>query len=592
MKLFKSIIFGVAGLMTMASCNDWLDVNDNPNAPALQKVSYSTQLPWIQYHLAYATGAHGYRSQFICQLFTATSRTHRDGCSAMWEATTSLSTTPYQQFFVGAGPNLIDMYDKAMAANAYHYAGAAKLLKSYGFLLMADMYGEMPYTEANAASAHPKYDDGETIYKGCLADIDEAIELFQKTQDASLPSLAEGDSWNAGNVNKWLKMAYLLKARTLNQLSKKSAYYDPNVILDCVAKAQQSIDDDTYILNEDVRENTKDFISSDPMKTNYNWNQTYNGNRHITMPTKWLEDLLTNFDGKGVEDPRADKILAWREFSNNGVKEWRRGKGVDMSTDIRIANNGLANFISHNNGGWISSMKDKNGNPLRTEDSVYVGIYSGSVGIYSSLNCMWNPFQGKNDSKSWYASSGNVYVRPNSPYLWATYAEACFIKAEVLMRQNDKGGAFEAYKAGIKANIDEINKMLTIWTGGDYDGCPSFGQMDQTKIDNFMNNAIGDASNISMEKIMTQKLIAMLYSTVNWNDMRRHDYKDYMGWQLPYEYDKNADALKAIPVGKQWERIKQCSHEINYNADELKAIQPNYNADDVWTIPVWWNIAD
>lgn len=592
MKLFKSIIFGVAGLMTMASCNDWLDVNDNPNAPALQKVSYSTQLPWIQYHLAYATGAHGYRSQFICQLFTATSRTHRDGCSAMWEATASLSTTPYQQFFVGAGPNLIDMYDKAMAANAYHYAGAAKLLKSYGFLLMADMYGEMPYTEANAASAHPKYDDGETIYKGCLADIDEAIELFQKTQDASLPSLAEGDSWNAGNVNKWLKMAYLLKARTLNQLSKKSAYYDPNVILDCVAKAQQSIDDDTYILNEDVRENTKDFISTDPMKTNYNWNQTYNGNRHITMPTKWLEDLLTNFDGKGVEDPRADKILAWREFSNNGVKEWRRGKGVDMSTDIRIANNGLANFISHNNGGWISSMKDKNGNPLRTEDSVYVGIYSGSVGIYSSLNCMWNPFQGKNDSKSWYASSGNVYVRPNSPYLWATYAEACFIKAEVLMRQNDKGGAFEAYKAGIKANIDEINKMLTIWTGGDYDGCPSFGQMDQTKIDNFMNNAIGDASNISMEKIMTQKLIAMLYSTVNWNDMRRHDYKDYMGWQLPYEYDKNAAALKAIPVGKQWERIKQCSHEINYNADELKAIQPNYNADDVWTIPVWWNIAD
>lgn len=24
---------------------------------------------------------------------------------------------------------------------------------------------------------------------------------------------------------------------------------------------------------------------------------------------------------------------------------------------------------------------------------------------------------------------------------------------------------------------------------------------------------------------MSQKFIAMLYSTVNWNDMRRHDYK-------------------------------------------------------------------
>lgn len=67
MKLFKSIILGLAGLMTFTSCNDWLDINDNPNTPAQAVVPVNTLLPWIQFHLGYATGAHGYRSQFICQ---------------------------------------------------------------------------------------------------------------------------------------------------------------------------------------------------------------------------------------------------------------------------------------------------------------------------------------------------------------------------------------------------------------------------------------------------------------------------------------------------------------------------------------------
>ena len=584
MKILKSLILGIAGIAMLTSCNDWLDINDNPNTPAQSAVPVNTLLPWVQYHVGYATGAHGYRSQFICQIFTATSRTHRDGCSAMWEATTSMCTTPYQQFFVGAGPNIADMYSKAMAQEAWHYAGAALILKSYGFLLMADIYGEMPYFEANAASSHPAYDSCETIYTECLKNIDEAIELFGKTQPAlaSVPSLAEGDTWNGGDVDKWIKMAYLLKARTLNQLSKKSAYYNADEIIACLDKAQKSIDDDTYIKHEDVAETSKDFISTDPMKTNFNWDQTYNGNRHITMPTKWFENLLTNFDGKGIEDPRADKLLAWRQFSNNGEKEWRRGVGVDMQTDIRTKNSGLANFISREKGGWKPSID------VRGEDSVYVGIYSGSVGVYKNANVLYEPVSG------WYPSSGNVYVRPNSHYLWASYSEACFIRAEVEMRRNNKGAAFNAYKEGIKANIDELNRMLTLWTGDVYDECPSFGQMTQEKIDAFMNGAIGDASNITMGKIMTQKLIATLYSTVVWNDMRRHDYSSdsYMGWQMPAEYYTNAAALKKIPSGQKWERIMQCSHETTYNADELAKIQPNYAADDIWTYPIWWNIAE
>ena len=47
MKLLKSIILGVAGatMLSMTSCNDWLDVNDNPDTPSQDKVKVTTMLP-------------------------------------------------------------------------------------------------------------------------------------------------------------------------------------------------------------------------------------------------------------------------------------------------------------------------------------------------------------------------------------------------------------------------------------------------------------------------------------------------------------------------------------------------------------------
>lgn len=582
-KIKKLLVCAFAGLM-LTSCSDWLDVNENPNTPAQQAVSVSTLLPWVQYHLGYASGAHGFRSQFICGIFTQTSRVTRDGCSAMWEATNSMTTTPYQQFFVGAGPNIEDMYKKAVANEAWHYAAAADITKALGFLLMADMYGEMPYHEANAASAHPAYDTGEEIYKCCLEKIDEAIEFFGRTQKIGQPALSIGDTWCNGDIDKWVKFAYLLKARTLNQLSKKSKYYDAQLILDCLAKAQQSINDDVYVAHADIRESNKDFISGDPLQTNFLWNQTYNSGRHRTMPTKWFTDLLTNFNGKGIEDPRADKILAWREFSNNGKPEWRRGVGVDMQTEIRLENNGLAEFTQRDNGGWKPSK------PERAADSVYVGIYAGSVGVYATENVVYD-----RSTPGWHPSSGNVYLRPDSYFYWGSFAEACFIKAEVLMRMGNKGEAFNAYVNGVKANIDQINKMLEVWpkeANDVFKGCPSFGPIDDAKVTAFMDGVIKDNANFGMEQIMTQKMIALLYSPINWNDMRRHDYKDYQNWNIAKEYYSNSAALRAIPQGKQWRRIKQCSHEINYNMDQLKAIQPNFGDDDIWTYPCWWDIAE
>ena len=70
---------------------------------------------------------------------------------------------------------------------------------------------------------------------------------------------------------------------------------------------------------------------------------------------------------------------------------------------------------------------------------------------------------------------------------------------------------------------------------------------------------------------------------------------------MPAYHKTLVDAMKAIPEGKQFRRWRQCSHELNYNADNLQAIGAQVpgadmslaggwnKADDVWTIPVWWD---
>ena len=315
MKLLKSIICCLAVSMAFTSCNDWLDVNDDPNTPPAEYAKIEQLLPWCQHYVNYAYGTWGFRSQFACQAFTATSRVTRDGCSAQWEPTTSLNTTPYQVFFVGAGPNLDDMYDKAMNQGAYHYAACARLLRAYGFALMVDIYGEMPYTEAMGASLTPRYDDGKTIYLGIIGEVEEAIQLFGQEQAAGAPELAVGDSWNNGDVAKWTKMAYLLKARLLNHMSKKAngsykeGKYDTAEILACLDKAMQSNADNTVITHYDMAENTVDVLLSDPVQTSPAFDNAGMGGGATTRPTQWLVEILTNFNGVGVEDPRADKIL-------------------------------------------------------------------------------------------------------------------------------------------------------------------------------------------------------------------------------------------------------------------------------------------
>ena len=613
MKYMKSILMAFVCILALASCNEWLDVNVDPENPSSESALFQNRLAHIEFYTNSATQFAAWRSSMSMGDWTRYNGGGNYWYMSYWRPVTGAVTTAYQWWFVGAACNIEDMFKKAEAAEAWHYCGVAKIIRAYGFMLMTDLHGEMPYTDAIGESAYPKYDNGKTIYLGVLQELDEGLEYLSRSQSPSVPALALGDYWGGGDVQKWIKFGNLLKARYCAKLNKKQTgsylegKYDTATILAALNNGPQSIADDMWINHTDDNSTTHDVLGWDE-PVDYSPIYSVCGMNAGYMVTETLVKNLTNFGGYGVEDPRADKIIPWAYDSRNKdnapadikwVGNWRRSRGVDMTTDdCPIFSGGplRANWNAAN--GWYVTTD----NPARADDIYYVECTSESKG-YAAAPDLFYRRAGKtsgNESRE----SGSFYSRVSSPTYLGTYAEACFIKAEILFNQGDKAGAFTAYRNGIKASMDRMNVSLNAWVNGDpgLAECPSFTPMTDAQINDYLNNGIGTAADLTLGKILTQKRIALHFSVEIWNDMRRYDFDEnlFLNWKQPIYHDYDQFALQEIPNGKQFRRWQQCSHEYNYNKVNLQAIGNEVpgadmtldmwnTALDVWTINVWWD---
>ncbi|HRN57700.1 MAG TPA: SusD/RagB family nutrient-binding outer membrane lipoprotein, partial [Agriterribacter sp.] len=575
----KNLIYIILGCVLVAgstSCKKWLDVNTDPDNPNNQSVLIQNRLPWIEHFYMYSSGVANYRTSLQAGVFYTTNA-NGNTLGTTWAASNGNSTTPYQTWFVAVSSNIIDMYNTAQKQGAYHYMAAANVFHALGFMQMLDIYGEMPYTEAATGNPSPKPDDGKTIFNGCMDKLNEAISLFDMTQETGAPALSIGDYMNNGDVSKWIKLCWGLKARYMLKLSKKSDLYNADSILYCLSKGPQSIADNTVVpcFNNST---VTDFLLGDPVVTNGNFNYAAYGSTQRT--SQYYYNLLTNLRGSGVTDPRMTKIvpasMANVKLDASGKVSsytWNRSIGVDsygpaarlikgggpasIATATYAAANtnisytiadgtDLADFIAaqvaagrtHSVDGNVvtvtypaGSIYINSGNYVLAGDTVYVNMRSSALatsGIADqpSNDVCWYP------SAAAYAagvvgSTGSFQVRPVSDQEILTYHEMCFIKAEVYLRKGDAANAYTAYTDGIRAHMNMMQAKLTEWQGGGYTNTnPDMGPMDETAINAyFASDAVCQASgSLTMSDIMLQKYIAMGCSIENWNDMRRFNF--------------------------------------------------------------------
>ena len=124
----KKLLYSILSLILIfgaTSCDKWLDVNTNPDSPSNFSVPVETRLPWIQYYYMYAYGSAAARTNASLQMITATSRTNTFGRLALQNPNQTVSTTPYQNWFVGAAVNIPEIIEKSKETGATHYEAAA-----------------------------------------------------------------------------------------------------------------------------------------------------------------------------------------------------------------------------------------------------------------------------------------------------------------------------------------------------------------------------------------------------------------------------------------------------------------------------------
>jgi len=112
----------------------------------------------------------------------------------------------------------------------------ARILKVWIYSQATDIYGDIPYFDANKAPSeaitNPKYDTQKSIYEDFFKELKEAAAEL----DASKPSFGGADLYYGGNVTKWKKFANSLRLR----LALHVRYIDDQLAKNNVSDLQEA----------------------------------------------------------------------------------------------------------------------------------------------------------------------------------------------------------------------------------------------------------------------------------------------------------------------------------------------------------------
>ncbi|WP_418696341.1 SusD/RagB family nutrient-binding outer membrane lipoprotein [Bacteroides sp.] len=213
----KILIISAVALSTVfGSCDSYLDINQDPNSPAEGNIETYMLMPAIEMNIAASYGdflriTGGFHSQIYGHL-NGTSN-YEDYSQFSMSATRSSGA--YTQFTQKALQNLKTVLAKSSAAEDWGTYLAATTLRAFVYQTLVDCYGEIPYTEAlDPNNLAPKYDDGQAIYEGILAELDVALEHASGSNPVATNFLYPSEA-----AGQWIRFANAVKLKMLMRMA-------------------------------------------------------------------------------------------------------------------------------------------------------------------------------------------------------------------------------------------------------------------------------------------------------------------------------------------------------------------------------------
>jgi hypothetical protein len=229
----------VALLGGMAGCKQYLDVNVDPNRPS--DVTLQTLMPTVQQ----ATASFNYSTAY-----TANQYIQQIG-GGVDDQTVATMEAGWSTLYLTVVPNLRLIIAKAQepATTSPAYVGIAKTLLAFNLGMATTYWENIPYSQADAEGTfRPPFDTQESIQTEVQKLLDEAIVELKKDRSASLVVPATDDLVYGGDLTKWIKLAYTIKARFYLHTTKKGATQAAQSALAALANGMTSTADDFQLV--------------------------------------------------------------------------------------------------------------------------------------------------------------------------------------------------------------------------------------------------------------------------------------------------------------------------------------------------------
>lgn len=212
------MLVALLGIFT-TSCEDKLDINKDPLVAT--SADPNVLLPFViaQYSNRHTTEL-GTRIMDVPQHFTACFNSPRAGNTSIF-----LTGNTWNMMYTQALGNLqLIEEDAVVQGPTFNNAAAiAKVLKANVYFELTSCWEAAPFSEALNPKEFPSptFDDQETMLRGCLDILDEAITLIDGIPAEGNFDISSGDIIYKGDMESWRRYANSLRLRILMILRNK-----------------------------------------------------------------------------------------------------------------------------------------------------------------------------------------------------------------------------------------------------------------------------------------------------------------------------------------------------------------------------------
>ena len=556
-KMKKINIIVCLSLIFAVSCtDDFNEINEQPDALSVSDVSAKFFVTNIQKGLfkpvagALWFGQIFHQDQYAGQHSGGHSQYAWDG-NFGWEYTAWLQegTNGWLAGYNSSLTSYLRQVGEGGALENDQYYAIGLIMKGLYYQLYTDQVGMIPYSEASDPDIKlPKYDEQIDIYKGVIAELNEAISLIGSNTSTGegVNLLRENDVIFNGDMQKWKQLANSLKLRMALR-----AHGAPGEDFASAAVSEA--------------------ISSGVLADTDALFESYNEVSNIWVEHSSYGDIYYGFGAAGqwkMGEPLINSLS-----SNNDPRLSFMSKpspGGTVTLDITEASDKQITFLKStlDNAGLVLDTDyswTQTSNELTitmAENTNYVGL---PVRLSPNIKGLFNG--------NLFSSPADIVVNKSnegkeiSPFIVMSAADSHFMIAEAIVKGLASGDAAGHYQTGLEYAMNLWGTSLT----------SDFSSSE-------MGTLTGSVEE-KLEKIATQRWIANYTNGYEaWSIVRDTGYP---ASAITTSSDNSIRSLSGEMNGGYANRLRYISSAYTSNADNIQAAVSK-QGPDVKTTKLWW----